>query len=81
MREALTDQQTWAREKVLLGNYKWEQSMISPEDELANVLLDVGIILVVTASELRQEDLEIIKVSVEPDRIETVWVSADVSPI
>ena len=31
-------------------------------------------ILIVTAAELTQEDLEVIKTAVEPDRIETIWV-------
>jgi bifunctional enzyme CysN/CysC len=42
--------------------------------EVANLILDAGVILVVTAAELKQEDLEIIKTTVEPDRIEVVWV-------
>ncbi len=42
--------------------------------EVANILLDAGAILIVTARELTQEDLEIIKTAVDPDRIELVWV-------
>jgi bifunctional enzyme CysN/CysC len=41
--------------------------------EVANLMLDAGIILVVAAAELTQEDLEVIKTAVEPDWIETVW--------
>ena len=41
--------------------------------EVANLMLDAGIILVVAAAELRQEDLEVIKTAVQPDWIETVW--------
>lgn len=42
--------------------------------EVANLMLDAGVILIVTASELTQEDLEVIKATVEPERIEVVWV-------
>ena len=39
--------------------------------EVANLMLDAGIILVVAAAELTQEDLEVIKTAVQPDWIET----------
>jgi bifunctional enzyme CysN/CysC len=41
--------------------------------EIANLMLDAGIILVVAAAELTQDDLEVIKTAVQPDWIETVW--------
>jgi bifunctional enzyme CysN/CysC len=41
--------------------------------EVANLMLDAGIILVVAAAELTQEDLEVLKTAVQPDLIETVW--------
>jgi bifunctional enzyme CysN/CysC len=41
--------------------------------EIANLMLDAGIILVVAAAELRQDDLEVIKTAVQPDWIETIW--------
>jgi len=47
--------------------------------EVANILIDAGIILLVTASELTQDDLEIIKTSVNADRIETVWIGDNVT--
>ena len=47
--------------------------------EVANILLDTGIILIVTAIELTQEELELIKTIVSPDRIEVVWVGEDVT--
>ena len=47
--------------------------------EVANLMLDAGVILIVTAAELTQEDLELIKTTVEPDRIETVWVGDQVT--
>jgi bifunctional enzyme CysN/CysC len=36
--------------------------------------MEAGIILIVTAIELRQNDLEIIKTIVNPDKIETIWM-------
>ncbi|MEP6905340.1 MAG: adenylyl-sulfate kinase, partial [Gemmatimonadales bacterium] len=165
IREALPDRQSWLRERVLLRNYKWEPSDISPEQraerfgqlarlvlitgeresdrkslgrelesrlfaagrvvyflgmgnvvygvdsdigrddddrrehmrrlaEIANLMLDAGAILIVTAAELTPDDLETIKAAVEIDRVTTVWlgdalsnelssdlhVSADLSP-
>lgn len=47
--------------------------------EVANILLDAGVLLIVSAAEVTQDDLEIIKTTVEPDRIETVWVGDEVS--
>jgi bifunctional enzyme CysN/CysC len=42
--------------------------------EVANLLLDAGAILIVTAHELSQEDLEVVKTAVAPERIEVIWV-------
>jgi bifunctional enzyme CysN/CysC len=47
--------------------------------EVANIVLDTGMILVVTAHELTQEDLDLIRTAVDPDRIETVWVGDTVT--
>ena len=47
--------------------------------EVANLMLDAGAILIVTAADLSQEDLEVIKTAVDPDRIETVWVGDSVT--
>jgi len=41
--------------------------------------LDAGVILVVTAAELTQDDLEIIRVAVQPDRIETIWLGEQIT--
>jgi bifunctional enzyme CysN/CysC len=41
--------------------------------EVANLMLDAGIILIVAAAELTQDDLEVIKTAVQPDWIETIW--------
>jgi bifunctional enzyme CysN/CysC len=42
--------------------------------EVANILLDAGTLLIVTAQELIHEDLEVVKAAVDPDRIELIWV-------
>jgi bifunctional enzyme CysN/CysC len=47
--------------------------------EVANLMLDAGIILVVAAAELTQEDLEVIKTAVQPDWIETIWAGDSVT--
>jgi len=51
--------------------------------EVANIMLDAGAILIVTAAELTQDDLEIVRTAVDPDRLEVVWagdpVTTDVS--
>lgn len=43
--------------------------------EVANLLLDAGVILVVSAAELDREDLELIRTAAPPERVVTVWVT------
>ena len=47
--------------------------------EIANLMLDAGIILIVAAAELTQDDLEIIKTAVQPDWIETIWAGETIT--
>jgi len=47
--------------------------------EVANLMLDAGVILLVTAAELTQEDLDLIRITVEPEQILTVWLGSRVS--
>ncbi len=47
--------------------------------EVAHLMLDAGTILIVTARELAQDDLEIIKTVVNPEKIVTVWTGEDVT--
>ncbi len=47
--------------------------------EVANIMLDAGVILVVSAAELTAEDLAIIGEAVDPESIETVWVGDEVT--
>ena len=48
--------------------------------EVSNILLDSGLILVVTAAELMQSDLDIILTGVDHDQGEVVWVGGGVTP-
>jgi bifunctional enzyme CysN/CysC len=47
--------------------------------EVANLMLDAGVILLVTAAELTQEDLDLIRITVEPEQILTVWLGSRIS--
>lgn len=49
--------------------------------EVSNILLDAGIILIVTAVSLTQDDLEIIKGAVDTDSIKVIWVGDSPSDI
>ena len=42
--------------------------------EIGNLMLDAGLILIVSAQELTKEELALIRTSVDPHRIETVWI-------
>ena len=42
--------------------------------EIANILLDAGMILIVSAAELTQNDLDVLKTSLPPELVSTVWV-------
>lgn len=42
--------------------------------EIAHIMMDAGIILIVTAIELHQGDIDIIKTIVDPDKIGTIWL-------
>ena len=44
--------------------------------EVANLLLDAGVIVVVSAAELEHEDLDLIRTAAPPDRVVTVWLEA-----
>jgi bifunctional enzyme CysN/CysC len=150
IRKDLEDSQSWVRDKVLLRDIKWEQSMIPEEQrvekfrqkatlilitgekdsgkkpiakrleaelfadgkmvyflgignvlygvdadiqgkddyrqehlrrlaEVAHLLLEAGLILIVTAIELTQEDLELIQTTIHTDKIETIWVGEEVT--
>lgn len=56
------------------GNGSNRKEHIRRLAEVAHLMLDSGTILIVTAVGLDQEELEIIKTVVDPERIETLWV-------
>ncbi|MCG8485305.1 MAG: GTP-binding protein [Clostridia bacterium] len=47
--------------------------------EVSNIMLNAGLILIVTATELSQDDLDIIKATVESGDIITIWAQEDVT--
>ena len=47
--------------------------------EVANILLDAGIILIVTAIELKEDDLQIIKAAISFDNVETIWLGENIT--
>ena len=47
--------------------------------EVANLMLDAGVILMVTAGDLTREDMDLIGTAVEHERIETVWAGDEVT--
>jgi bifunctional enzyme CysN/CysC len=47
--------------------------------EVAHILLDSGHILILTAVELTQEDLNLLKTIIDPEFIETIWVGEDIT--
>ncbi len=46
--------------------------------EVAHIILDAGLILIVTAIELTQDDLEVLKTIINPDSIVTIWIGEKV---
>ncbi|MCT4595277.1 MAG: GTP-binding protein [Anaeromicrobium sp.] len=47
--------------------------------EVANIMIDAGVILILTAVELSQNNLDIIKTTINSERIETIWVGENVT--
>ncbi|SHJ50343.1 bifunctional enzyme CysN/CysC [Paramaledivibacter caminithermalis DSM 15212] len=47
--------------------------------EVAKIILDAGLILIVTATELSQADLNIIKTAISSENIETIWIGERVT--
>lgn len=47
--------------------------------EIARIIMDSGLILIVSVGELRQDGLDVIRAQIGADRIETVWVGAPVT--
>lgn len=52
------------------------EEMIRRLAELANILMDVGIILVATVSELTYDERETFRMSVSPIEVQTIWVGS-----
>jgi bifunctional enzyme CysN/CysC len=61
------------------GNGEYRQEHTRRLAELANIMLDAGLITIVTAVELDRQELNLIKTIIDPSRIETVWVGDQLS--
>jgi bifunctional enzyme CysN/CysC len=61
------------------GGENHREEHIRRLSEAAHIFLDAGCILIITAIELTQDDLEIVKTAVTPERIEVVWVGGEVT--
>ncbi|MBU1121399.1 MAG: GTP-binding protein [Candidatus Omnitrophota bacterium] len=61
------------------GKADVKQEHIRRLAEVSNILIDSGMILIVPAIELTQDNLNLIKTSVNIDRIITIWVGGDIT--
>lgn len=61
------------------GRNNQKQEHLRRLAEVAHILLDAGVILIVTAIELTQEDLELIQTTIHSDKIETIWIGEKVT--
>jgi len=61
------------------GNPETQQEHIRRLSEVAHLLLDAGMILILTAVEFTQDDLKLMQTVVDPQYIETVWVGEAVT--
>ena len=63
----------------LRGKEKTGEEHMRRLSEIAHMYLDAGLILIVSAIELTQEDLDIIRTGLGQERITTVWVGDEVT--
>jgi bifunctional enzyme CysN/CysC len=60
------------------ADIKWQgdgrQEHLRRLGEVAHIVLDAGLILIVTAIELTEDDLEALKTVINPDNIVTIWL-------
>jgi bifunctional enzyme CysN/CysC len=64
------------------ADIKWQgdgrQEHLRRLGEVAHIVLDAGLILIVTAIELTEDDLEALKTVINPDNIVTIWIGEEV---
>lgn len=63
--------------KATTNNHKEEH--LRRLAEVSNIMLDSGMILIVTAVEITQDDLEIIKTTVDEEKILKVWIGEEIT--
>ncbi len=61
------------------GNTNHREEHLRRMAEVSNLMLDAGAILIVTAVELTQNDLDLIKTTVDPQDIEIVWLGKSIT--
>ncbi|MTI61794.1 MAG: GTP-binding protein [Firmicutes bacterium] len=61
------------------GNSNHREEHLRRMAEVSNLMLDAGALLIVTAVELSQDDLELIKTTVNPQDIEVVWLGENIT--
>jgi bifunctional enzyme CysN/CysC len=54
------------------------ETRIQQLTEIASILLDTGLILITTASGVTSEHLEILKTTLSPEKIRTIWVGSEI---
>lgn len=58
---------------------EYRQEHLRRLGEVANILLDAGLIVIATAIELGQDDLELLRTSIGADRVWTAWLGDEVT--
>ncbi len=61
------------------GNHSNREEHLRRMAEVAHIMMDSGVILIVTAVDLSESDLSIVKTIINEDLIETVWVGEEIS--
>ncbi|MFW5799705.1 MAG: elongation factor 1-alpha C-terminal domain-related protein, partial [Spirochaetota bacterium] len=67
------------KEKKEKGDENYKKEHIRRLAEVAHIMLDAGVILVVTCIGLTQEDVEVIKTAVNTEQIEIVWAGENIT--
>ena len=61
------------------GNSNHREEHLRRLSEVCHLMLEAGMILIVTAIDLTEHDLRLMDLAVEPDKIETVWIGKKVT--
>ena len=61
------------------GNNNHREEHLRRLSEVCHLMLEAGMILIVTAIDLTQHDMKLMDLAVEPDKVETVWIGKKVT--